>query len=430
MAKKHKKTSNVVVQNEILTPGVKQHLKYLVQLSFLFKLVIFLITTFIFNSYMDLYLTNYYYEHILTNFVGNFTYINYYYEYPILSFVPVAIAVIPSLLLNSYTVYVLLFSLLMIICDCITAICIYLIVKKIWNDSKRAFISAAVYTTAISTAYFAMVDNASLPTCLLMISLTLLIYEKEISDKYKVGEYLALICGYFTKVFPIIALPFIIFHKSKTTSLKQEIISALKVVIPVSALLILPTFIFNPASTFKTYVPMRMDIGYFPETIIWTIFVWLHDVFSMGITTEMVLYGVYACMGIGILSLVYSAYAYKKQDPIVLIKFILCGILLVVLSFKVRSPTYVIWFTSLVCILIGDNIYKIGLFYITQILGYIEYPLSFWKLWTNVGYTNPIHSMNWYMALIMFTLLFASLIALTWVSIEPVKLYNQIFKDT
>jgi len=180
----------------------------------------------------------------------------------------------------------------------------------------------------------------------------------------------------------------------------------------------------------KTYIPTRMDIGYFPNTIIWTLYTWLHDVLHFDVTMDYVLGFVYICMVISLLILFYVALIYKKQDPVMLLKFILCAIMIIVLAYKVRSPQYVIWFTPLICILIADNIYKIGLFYITQILGYIEFPLAFGALWTNIEYTNPIYSTNWYLALILFTIEFSALLLLGWFTIEPVKIYKSVFTKT
>lgn len=412
-----------------LTSGMKQHIKYLLGLSVATKILIVFLTVFVLRAGMDMYTINYYYEHFISIFSGSYPYISYYYEYPVLVFVPVIIAYIPSILFNSIAVFMFTFSVLMIICDCITTACIYLIARKIWNDSKVAFTAACVYITAISTAYFAMIDYGALPACILMLGLTTFIYGKDILGS-RLNGYTAPIIGYFAKVFPILALPFIILYKSRVTSLKEEIISAVKIIIPVSLVLFVPLFVFNPASVFKTYFPARMDIGYFPNTIIWTLTVWLRDVFKFNVTIENVLSFVYVCMFISIITLAYTAFRYKGQDPKILLKFILCAIMIIVLSFKVRSPSYILWFTPLICILIADNIYKIGAFYIFQILAYIEFPLTFWALWTNVEYTNPIYSTNWYLALLLFTLEFSVLLIVVWLAIEPVKLYKQIFKSS
>jgi len=347
-----------------------------------------------------------------------------------LSFLPVVIALVPSLLFNSVLLYVVIFSLLMIVCDCITTTCVYLISRKIWDDPKKAFISACLYISAISAAYFVMIEHSAFSECLLMIGLTMVIYGKDVvKNNSIVNDYFAFICGYFVKVYPIVALPFVVLYKSRSTSLKREIISSLWAIIPASIVLFLPLFILNPDSI-KTFIPARMDIGYFPNTIIWTLHVWLHDIAKLSITIDTVLMFVYVCMGIGFVLLGYTALKYKKQEPVILIKFVLCAIMLIVLSFKVRSPQYVVWFAPLMCILIADNVYKIGLFYFIQILAYIEFPLTFGLLWTNIEYTNPIYSTNWYIALILFTLQFSGLVLLTWVAIEPVKLYKIVFKSS
>lgn len=174
---------------------------------------------------------------------------------------------------------------------------------------------------------------------------------------------------------------------------------------------------------------MRLDIGYFSNTIIWTVYVWLHDIFGINIAMGDVLLFIYICMGIGLVTIFYFAFKYQKQEPVVLLKFILCAIAIIVLSFKVRSPNYILWFAPFICILIADNIYKIGLFYITQLLAYIEFPLTFALLWDNTKYTNAIFSTDWYLALLLFTLEFSTLLILIWLAVEPVKLYKQIFKE-
>jgi len=414
-------------KREELTSGMKQHIKYLIGLSLISKLFLFILTIFILKSGMDTFGMMYYYDHAISIFNGSYPYISYYYEYPLLSFLPVVIALVPSLLFNSILLYVVIFSLLMIVCDCITTTCVYLISRKIWDDPKKAFISACLYISAISAAYFVMIEHSAFSECLLMIGLTMVIYGKDVvKNNSIVNDYFAFICGYFVKVYPIVALPFVVLYKSKSTSLKQEIISSLWAIIPASIVLFLPLFILNPDSI-KTFIPARMDIGYFPNTIIWTSHVWLHDIAKLSITIDTVLMFVYVCMGIGFVLLGYTALKYKKQEPVILIKFVLCAIMLIVLSFKVRSPQYVVWFSPLMCILIADNVYKIGLFYFTQILAYIEFPLTFGLLWTNIEYTNPIYSTNWYIALILFTLQFSGLVLLTWVAIEPVKLYKIVF---
>jgi len=110
------------------------------------------------------------------------------------------------------------------------------------------------------------------------------------------------------------------------------------------------------------------------------------------------------------------------------LKFILCTLTIIVLSYKARSPGYIMWFLPIACILIADNVYKIGWFYITQILTYLVFPVAFWSLWTNAEWTNPMYSTNWYLALILFSAESLSLLILMWIATEPIKMYKEIFK--
>jgi hypothetical protein len=429
MSKKKRSVKKEEVIEPFITAGMKQHLKYLVGLSVLVKLIVVFITVGILGAGMDMFAINYYYEHAMWIFQGNYPYINYYYEYPILIFIPVSIALIPSLLFNSVVIFMVTFSLLMIMCDCITTICIYLIARKIWGDSKKAFIAAFVYLTALCAMYFVMVSYDAFPSCLLMIGLTMLFYEKEILGKSYLNEYFILIMGFFTKVFPIVALPFVILYKSKSTSLKQEVISALKIIVPISVILFVPMFILNPVSVFRTYIPAGMERNYYPNTVIWTLHVWLHDILKFNISIDSIFIFVYICMAISLLVLLYAAFKNKQQEPVTLLKFILCALIIIVFSFKYRSPGYELWFVPILCVLVADSIYKIGLFYIIQILAYIEFPLTFWALWTNAEYTNLIYSTNWYLTLLLFTLEFSILFILVWMCVEPIKLYTSIFKN-
>lgn len=433
---KKKQIKQPIVESKdepLITAGIKKHIAYLIGLSLLAKLCIVLLTVGVIGVGMDMYAISYYRENALTIFSDHVLYKDYYYEYPILLFIPVFIAMIPSVILNnSIAAYMLSFSILMIACDTVTVVCIYLIARKIWNNSRTAFIAAMVYMTGLAVQYFAMIDYSSVAVMLMMIGLTILFYGKEKVTKYSwMTDNLFTILGYFMKFFPLLISPFILLYKSKATSLKYEITSFLKLAIPFAIVLIGPTLLLNPWATIKTYVPLRLDAGtpsgYFPNTIIWSLYVWLHDIFKLAVTMDHVFIFIYACMITILCALLYAAYKYDKQDPTMLLKFALCALVVIVLAYKARSPGYIMWFLPFACILIANNIYKICWFYVTQILTYLVFPLSFWLLWTNAGWTNPMYSANWYLALILLSAESLSLIVLTWLAIEPIKMYKEIF---
>jgi hypothetical protein len=386
------------------------------------KLVVIILTS-IFHSFYDWFGIMYYYEHVGYLLQGQIPYIQFDYEYPILVFIPSLIAMIPSFVFGSKEAFVFTFSGLMVICDCITTVCIYLIAKKIWDDEFRAYVAALVYTTAISAMYFVLFEYSSSASCILMLTLTAVVYGKDFLIKD--GGYLGLTIGFFIKAYPAFAVPFVAFYHAHTTSLKAEIIRGAKSILPVVAVLLVPFVIFN-LSSLKTYIPARLEFNYFPNTIIWTVHVWLHDILGINVSQDIVMTGIYAGMICIAGALLYAGYKYPEKDAKVMLQLTLGLIMVIVLGFKVRSPQYIVWFTPFLCILIVDDIRKVMFFYFTQILAFVEFPLTFWSFWTNVEYTNPLKSMNWTMTLLFFTVEFGSLVLLVWWVIDPVSIYKKI----
>ncbi len=371
------------------------------------------------NSFIDSFAITYYLEKVITIFQGQVPYINYSFEYPILALIPMFIALIPSVILKSQVIYLISFILLMVICDTITTICIYKISIKISGSPRQAFISAVLYATAISVAYVTITEYSAFATMLMMIGITYTIDRKE-----TINGYIAVTMGFFTKIFPVIALPFIVLYNSKETSLKTETINGLKVLGIASLILFVPLFLINPANLdtyqFKINGGER---GVYASSVSYMVFGWIHDVFNIAITQEMVS-TVFRIILVGIIFVLLNIISKAKtKDPVLLLKLIMCAIFTTVVCMQFNSPNYWTWGIPLVCILCGTDIRKISLFVFTQIIAYIAFPLSFWSLWTNPGYTGAIGTPAWQLALILFTIQFIALSALVWILIEPKKLY-------
>lgn len=398
--------------------SVKKHIFFLILISLAVKLLVIFVTTSVFHSFVDLFDIGYYFENAVNMAQGQYPYISTDFVYPVLLLVPVTIALIPALFFQNAMAFVYTFQFLMVVCDLITMICIYLVGLKLWNE-KAAFYSGLIYATAFSTAYFVITKYDAFPTCLLMLALVFTMYGKNM-----VG-YAATIFGFFTKVFPIIALPFFVMYNAKETSLKQEIIAAAKIVIPVSAVLFVPLFLMRP-DTIKIYIPIRSELGYYSNTATFTIYSWIHDVFNFGISLDTISTLMYIVMGLGILALLYGAYKIPEKKPELLIKLLLCAIILTVICAKVRSPQYIVWFTPLICIIAVDDIKKVFLFYVLQVLAYVEFPLAFGAFYTANKYTEPVLSGGWVLTLIMFTLEYLVLFVCVWYVVNPVEIYHNI----
>lgn len=397
----------------------KHHMLLLAAASVLAKLAVAFITVVVFRSFIDYFDIGVYLSHTQMLLQGQFP-LSQEFQYPVLIFVPLLIAIIPALLLQSGLAFVYTFQFLMVLCDIVTILCVYLIGLRLWNE-RTAFHAGLIYAGAFTAAYFVITKYDAFPTSLLMLALLFTVYRHDMKG------YAASTLGFFTKVFPALALPFIILYNARRTSLRQEIIAAAKVVIPISAVLFLPLFFISP-DTFKIYVPVRSELGYYSNTVTFTIYSWIHDVFNAGISIDTVSAIMYLGMGVCLLALVYAAYMIPGRDPKLLVKLILCATVLVVVCAKVRSPQYIVWFTPLICLLAADNIRKIVLLYIFQAFAYLEFPLMFGVFYTSVTYTNPILSSGWMDTLLVFTLEYLALFICLWFVVNPMEIYDKVKK--
>jgi hypothetical protein len=351
---------------------------------------------------------------------GQLPYADFDFAYPILLLIPIIISLVPAVLFDNGMAFVFTFQALMILCDIVTVLCVYLICLRLWNE-RKAFLAGLLYTAMFSAGYFVITKYDSFPTCFLMIAILCTLYG------HAVKGYAASITGFFIKVFPGIALPFLILFNAKKISLREEVFSAIKVGIPLFIVLFLPLFILSPG-TLKIYIPVRSELGYYSNTLTFTLYSWLHDVLGLGISIDLVSAGMYLFMGAGILLLLFVAWKLPQRDAVLMLKLVLCAIVLVVICAKVRSPQYIVWFTPLLCILAVDDIRKIAALFVFQALAYIEFPLMFGAYYTALAYTAPVLSGGWMVTLVMFSLMYLSLLSCVWLVVDPPRIVSSLRK--
>jgi len=399
---------------------VRQHIVWLIIAAVIAKVFVAVITTTVFSSFVDYFDMGIYLKYTLLTLEGVFPYTSAEFQYPVLAFVPMMIAAIPALLFQNAMAFFLTFQALMILCDVVTILCIYFIGLKLFNE-KTALLAGLLYAAAFSAAYFVITKYDAFPTALLMLALLFTVYG------HSMKGYAVSVFGFFTKIFPGIALLIMMLFNAKKTSVKDEIISALKVGIPFFVILFLPLFLISP-ETLKIYIPVRSELGYYSNTLTFTIYTWLHDVFGFGISIDLVSAGIYLFMGAGLLALLFIAWKLPTKDPLLMLKLVLCAIVLVVICAKVRSPQYIVWFTPLLCLLAVDDIRKIAALFLFQALAYIEFPLMFGAYYTSVTYTAPGMSGGWMITLVMFTLMYISLLACVWLVVDPLRIVSSLRK--
>jgi len=403
--------------------SIRTQFFYLIIIAIVTKLAVIFLTTNVFHSFVDLFDIGFYLEHGILIFQGQLPYIDYPFDYPVLIFIPIALSLIPLLVFQNVMAFVYSFQVLMVLCDIITLGCIYLIALKIGNQ-KTAFLSGLVYATAFSTSYFVLTKYDAFPTCLLMLGILFTIYGMNMRG------YLAATLGFFAKIFPAVAFPFMILYNAKTTSVRQEIIDVLKITVPCAVILLLPFILIRP-DVINTYLfATGSSVGVYVNTATYTLYAYLQEIGHLGISQSVISAGMYLLMGIVFLILLVVAYKYPEKNPRVLIKILLCALFSIIFFTKFHSPQYIVWFTPFLCLLVADDIYTIILFYITQIFAYIEFPLMFGTFYTNLEYVNPVGSGGWYMTLLFFTLEYALLLILMYMVIRPGDLYGKIFRRT
>jgi hypothetical protein len=391
---------------------VKQHILILIGLAILTKLAVLFITPMVFHSFIDYFDLGFYFEHAVKLIDGQLPYVSYSFDYPILLFVPITIALVPALIFQNAMAFIYTFQLFMVACDIVTILCIYLVALKIWNE-KTAFLAGLLYATAFSTAYFVLTKYDAFPTCLLMLAVLFTVYGMNMKG------YLAAGLGFFTKIYPAIAFPFLILHNTKKSSLKDEIIAVMKVMVPLALILLVPIIIIRPDAIGTYLFATGGSLGVYVNTLTYTVYSWIAGVGHIGIAIGSVSLVMYGLMGITLLYLLYTSYVDAEKRPVTLLKTLLCALLALIVFTKFHSPQYIVWFTPLLCLLVADNIYKILLFYAVQVFAYIEFPLMFGSFYTNLEYTNPAGSAGWYMTLLFFTLQYIVLLSLVALIIAP-----------
>jgi len=391
---------------------VKRHLAYLVLIAVLAKVMVLFATTTVFHSFIDYFDFQYYLQGAINILQGQVPYADFGFDYPPLALVPILLAFIPALILESGNAFVLSFQFLMVICDIIIVICIYLVGLKLYNE-KTAFIAAFLYATAFSVAYFVLTKYDAFPTCILMLAVLFTVYNRNIQG------YFALIIGFLAKIFPVIALPFTALYNAKSTSLKQEITSILKIGIPVAVVCLVPVLVFKPGILLSYFSGSLVRTDVYVNTATYTLYAYLHDILHLGISAATVSILMYGLMGLLLLFLVAIAYIEPEKDTRFLIKLLAVSIFVVIFCMKYHSPQYVVWFTPFVCLLVADSIYGIIFFYVTQAITYFEFPLAFGTLYFNVNYVGEPGTSIWYLALVFFTVNFMAYIILLYLAVKP-----------
>ena len=388
------------------------HILLLIVTTVVMKFVVVFLTTAVFHSFIDYFDIGSYLNSVTPITQGQLPYIDYTFEYPILTFIPILLAFIPAVLTQSGVVFALSFQFLMVLCDLFIVISIYLIGIKIYN-ATTAFYAGLIYATAFSTAYFVITKSDAFPTALLMGGLLFAVYGMSSRG------YVFASAGFFTKLFPAITFPFMIAYNAKMTSIKEELISAVKIFLFFCIILLLPLALLRPATLSSYLFAAGGSVGVYVNTATYTIYAWLSGILHIGISLGALSAVMYLLMAAVLLILIAIAFIEREMKEKTLLILTLCALFSLVFFTKFHSPQYLVWFTPPLALLVADDPVKIGLFYLSQLFAYIEFPLLFGAFYTNMQYVNPVGSSGWYLTLLFFTAENIVFVILMYVTIRP-----------
>lgn len=316
---------------------------------------------------------------------------NTIFYYPPLALLPVLASYILSAPWG-YTGFLIAIRILMVICNCVTTLCVYYIGKKLYSE-QVAITAALLSATSVSAVYFVLTRFDAFPTCIAMLAVLFVV------NNNRAKGYLATILGLFAKLWPIILFPFLWLYNARDSSIleegKKRAIWILLVGAGAFGLMMWAGY-----NQFMVYAGMV-----YCNTIPYVLDQYLKAVGIM-VAFSVIATAFQVLTGIVILWALYTAHKERESLPTTL-KMILLSIFVVIFFSQYRSPQYIMWMTPIVALLIADDIYGILAFYAVQILAFIEFPYAFRVLYVNANYLSP-----W--ALPFFTLLFVSYAILMW----------------
>jgi hypothetical protein len=376
----------------ILPKIIPKHRNILIITSIITKIFVIFLTTYIFNSFVDMWDYQIYFRAIQNIFNGTFPWtsgVTFYY--PPLACIPMTIAYFISFFAGFFG-FVLVMWTLMIICDIVTTLCVYYIGLKLYSE-KTAFIAAMLSASALSSAYFIITRFDAFPTCLAMVAILATIYGDKITG------YFATIFGFFTKLWPMLLFPFLWIYNSRDTSLMVEGKERAFWFLTASFILF-GLMIWGGYNRFLEYADMV-----YCNTIPYV----LHQYMKLaGIIISFNTIAI-LCKIFTILVIIIAIYIMfnKSKSIVLMLKLILITLIVLILFSQYRSPQYIVWFSPIAAILVAEDIWGILIFIFLQILAYVEFPLGYYVMYVNDHYTS-----EW--ALWFFSILFITYGLLIW----------------
>jgi hypothetical protein len=393
----------------------KRHLLSLAGISILVKLLVLVVTPVVFSSFVDLFDIGYYLQTATKVWMGGIPYVTFDYFYPPLSFISILLPFVVAIPFNSISVYIITHQVLMCCFDLGTTLLVYLVALRFY-DQKRAFICGVLSATAIAAAYFVLTKFDAFPTFVLILSLALFLYGKEMAG------YAVSALGFLVKWFPLLAFPYYLVYNHLQGVEKRTLLRRSLIVAGILLVFSLPIILLSWRGFLFPYlysggpVPGSRFLSQSQSLVFYLDF--LASPTGISPIFGKLVYPLMILIQLGLLALYWKIGSLDQQ---VLTSFIFLAVLDFMVLNPVSSPQYVIWVTPFMALLLVRSLPSLLLFYAYQAWVYLEFPLMFNVLYTNQDWITAAAGGGIPGAFFFFTVKFVLLAAIVWVVVRQVR---------
>lgn len=360
----------------------QRNLFLIIAVSLITKIIITIFTILLTSGLNDTYDYSMYYLAVGNILNGLYPWANgVIFYYPPLSLLPMLI----SYIFGDFISFVRSMEIIMIACDIGISICVYYIGKKFYNDNI-ALKSALLCASSFIAAYYCLFRFDALPTLIMMIALTYVIYDKDIKG------YLYSIFGLFIKIFPFIIYPFIYLYDRK--NLKNSIL------LLISTICIFATMLLLGYNGF---------IKYLSENYVNTLPYVLSLLTHTNMKSVVILFHIITAFAI--LIALYIMYK-NPNNSRVLLQMVFISLVAIIYLSQYRSPQYIVWIIPIAALLICNDKIGIASYIALETLSFIEYPFAYGMIYDNQHYMY--NETVWF-----FVLYFVILGILVWRCCKP-----------
>ena len=397
-----------ITLSEIDRGTLKNDLLILILISLIVKMLVLssALTTLlsILPGDMTLY---YWYAHSIV--LGKIPYISFNAEYPQLFFVPVVLAILPFMGNPDFTSYLFSFGAITIAFDIATLVCVYVLAARFFGQ-ERAFLSGLLYTTAISVAFFIPIVYDIIPTFFLVFSLCCFVYGRDVT------AYVSAAVGVLLKWFPFACFPFFYLSTKKNKRELSSFRTGVIATILLFAACSVPFILINADKFFRTYMfhILRPSEAHS--------FVYYMDAVSLFLINlqpvskiSLFLFILAECV------LLYWYYRHLDGTALTLTYVLFLSVFTFVLFNKVLATYYIIWLTPFLALLLARSTKHILLFYLVQIIMFLETPVLLRIVYTPYKDYFVIENSMLSVSFVFYTVKFAIFFILLYVIVRDVR---------